>query len=120
GCHQRDPELRRPCGIVGKVAPASATVLSLGEAGTGKELLARALHDLSPRRDARFMAINCAAIPETLLESELFGYEKGAFTGAAKQTRGRIETAAGGTLFLDEVGDLPLTLQAKLLRFLQE
>src|SRR5438874_2043110 len=120
GIITRDPEMLRICRIVEKVAPTSATVLILGESGTGKELLARALHDLSPRRDARFMAINCAAIPETLLESELFGYEKGAFTGAAKQTRGRIETAAGGTLFLDEVGDLPLTLQAKLLRFLQE
>jgi two-component system, NtrC family, response regulator len=120
GIITRDPEMLRICRTVEKVAPTSATVLILGESGTGKELLARALHDLSPRRDARFMAINCAAIPETLLESELFGYEKGAFTGAAKQTRGRIETAAGGTLFLDEVGDLPLALQAKLLRFLQE
>src|SRR5438067_11780941 len=120
GIITRDPEMQRICRTVEKVAPTSATVLIHGESGTGKELLARALHDLSPRRDARFMAINCAAIPETLLESELFGYEKGAFTGAAKQTRGRIETAAGGTLFLDEVGDLPLTLQAKLLRFLQE
>jgi two-component system NtrC family response regulator len=103
-----------------KVAPTNATVLLLGESGTGKELLARALQQLSTRRDQRFVAINCAAIPENLLESELFGYEKGAFTGASKQTEGKIELADGGTLFLDEIGDLPLTLQAKLLRFLQE
>ena len=95
-------------------------MLILGESGTGKELLARALHDLSPRKERRFVAINCAAIPENLLESELFGYEKGAYTGAAKQTIGKFETADSGTLFLDEIGDLPLTLQAKLLRFLQE
>ena len=120
GIITRDAEMQRTCRTIEKVAPTSATVLILGESGTGKELLARALHDLSPRRQQRFVAINCAAIPETLLESELFGYEKGAFTGAAKQTIGKIETAANGTLFLDEIGDLPFSLQAKLLRFLQE
>jgi two-component system NtrC family response regulator len=108
------------CRTVEKVAPTDATVLVLGESGTGKELLARALHELSARKENRFVAINCAAIPENLLESELFGYEKGAFTGAAKQTPGKIETASGGTLFLDEVGDMALPLQAKMLRFLQE
>jgi two-component system NtrC family response regulator len=105
---------------VEKVAPTDTTVMVLGESGTGKELLARSLHGLSGRRESRFVAINCAAIPENLLESELFGYEKGAFTGAAKQTPGKIEISSGGTLFLDEVGDMPLALQAKLLRFLQE
>ncbi|MEJ2139618.1 MAG: PEP-CTERM-box response regulator transcription factor [Gammaproteobacteria bacterium] len=108
------------CRMVEKVAPTNATTLLLGESGTGKELLARALHSLSDRVDKPFVAINCAAIPDSLLESELFGHEKGAFTGAVKQTRGRIETADTGTLFLDEIGDMPLALQAKLLRFLQE
>jgi two-component system NtrC family response regulator len=108
------------CRTVEKVAPTDTSVLILGESGTGKELLARSLHELSSRNEHRFMAINCAAIPENLLESELFGYEKGAFTGAAKQTPGKIETASGGTLFLDEIGDMPSSLQAKLLRFLQE
>jgi two-component system NtrC family response regulator len=108
------------CRIIEKVAPTNATTLVLGESGTGKELMARAIHTLSPRARKAFVAINCAAIPETLLESELFGYEKGAFTGAVKQTPGKIETADGGTLFLDEIGDMPLALQAKLLRFLQE
>jgi len=120
GFMTRDPEVLRVCRTTEKVAPASATVLIQGESGTGKELLARALHDLSPRRDQRFVAINCAALPETLLETELFGYEKGAYTGAAKRTFGKFEMASGGTLFLDEVGDLPMALQAKLLRFLQE
>ncbi len=115
-----DPGVLRLCRTVEKVAATSATLLILGESGTGKEVVARALHDLSPRRNERFVAINCAAIPENLLESELFGYEKGAFTGAVKQTLGKIETAHRGTLMLDEIGDLPLPLQSKLLRFLQE
>jgi len=114
------PGMVRVCRTVEKVAPSDATVLLLGESGTGKEVLARALHRLSNRASERFVAINCAAIPEALLESELFGYEKGAFTGAAKQTIGKIEYASKGTLFLDEIGDLPQPLQAKLLRFLQE
>ena len=107
------------CRMIEKVAPADVAVLVLGESGTGKELIARATHTLSGRAGGRFIAINCAAIPEQLLEAELFGYEKGAFTGAAKTTPGKIEYADGGTLFLDEVGDMPLPLQAKLLRFLQ-
>ena len=120
GIITRDPEMLRLCRTVEKLAQTNVTVLLLGESGTGKELLARGLHGLSQRRSERFVAINCAAIPENLLESELFGYEKGAFTGAAKQTPGKFETAHRGTLFLDEIGDLPLALQAKLLRFLQE
>ena len=108
------------CRMVEKVAPTNATTLLAGESGTGKELLARALHSLSARVDKPFVAINCAAIPENLLESELFGHERGAFTGAVKQTRGKVEMADSGTLFLDEIGDMPLALQAKLLRFLQE
>jgi len=120
GLISRDPGMLKVCRSIEKVAPSSASVMLLGDSGTGKEVLARALHQLSSRHQRRFMAINCAAIPENLLESELFGYEKGAFTGAAKQTLGKVELAHGGTFFLDEVGDLPMSLQAKLLRFLQE
>ena len=120
GVITRDPIVLKVCRNVEKVAPSDATVILLGESGTGKEILARALHQSSARREKRFMAINCAAIPEALLESELFGYEKGAYTGAVKQTPGKIELAHEGTFFLDEVGDLPMALQAKLLRFLQE
>lgn len=108
------------CRMIEKIAPTNVTALLLGDSGTGKELLARALHRLSPRAEKRFVAINCAAIPENLLESELFGHEKGAFTGAVKQTIGKVEMAEGGTLFLDEIGDMPMSLQAKMLRFLQE
>ncbi|WP_203308501.1 MULTISPECIES: PEP-CTERM-box response regulator transcription factor [Sphingomonas] len=113
-------EMARVVRTVERVAPADVSVMLLGASGTGKELLARGLHDASPRARGAFVAINCAAIPETLLESELFGHEKGAFTGAVKTTPGKIEMAAGGTLFLDEIGDVPLALQVKLLRFLQE
>lgn len=119
GLLTRDPEMLRVCRTMEKVATTNATVMLLGESGTGKEVLARGLHE-SSRRKGRFVAINCAAIPENLLESELFGYEKGAFTGAVKTTPGKIESAHGGTLMLDEIGDLPMALQAKLLRFLQE
>ena len=108
------------CRTIEKIAPADVTTLITGETGTGKEVLARALHDLSPRRNKPFAAINCAAIPENLLESELFGYEKGAFTGASQSKQGKVEMAHGGTLFLDEIGDMPLPLQIKMLRFLQE
>src|SRR5262245_9846218 len=112
--------LRKVLKEVETVAPTNSTVLIHGETGTGKELVARALHDLSPRRDRTFVKLNCAAIPTGLLESELFGHEKGAFTGAITQRVGRFELANGGTLFLDEVGDIPLELQPKLLRALQE
>ena len=120
GLITRDPEVLRVCRTIEKVAASDATVLVLGESGTGKELIARGVHAASPRSKERFVAINCAAIPDNLLESELFGYEKGAFTGAVKTTPGKIETAHRGTLMLDEIGDLPHSLQAKLLRFLQE
>lgn len=103
-----------------KIANTDVSTLLLGESGTGKEVFARSIHEHSPRKDKPFVAINCASIPENLLESELFGYEKGAFTGANKTTLGKIETAQGGTLFLDEIGDMPIGLQAKMLRFLQE
>ena len=103
-----------------KIASTDISTLLLGESGTGKEVFARSIHEHSPRKDKPFVAINCASIPENLLESELFGYEKGAFTGANKTTIGKIETAQGGTLFLDEIGDMPIGLQAKMLRFLQE
>lgn len=114
------PNMLDVCRTVEKIAPTQVTCLILGESGTGKEVFARAIHNLSENRDGRFVAINCAAVPENLMESELFGYEKGAFTGAAKRTLGKVEVAGNGTLFLDEIGDMPLALQAKLLRFLQE
>ena len=120
GIVTRDPAMLKLCRSLEKVAPSDATVMLLGDSGCGKELLARALHGLSGRQDHRFVAINCASIPEQLLESELFGHEKGAFTGAAQQTLGKIELAHQGTFFLDEIGDMALPLQAKLLRFLQE
>lgn len=116
-CSQK---MHQICRLVENIAPTNLSVLLRGESGTGKEVLARALHRLSPRAKGPFVAINTAAIPENLLEAELFGYEKGAFTDAAKQTKGKIELADGGTLFLDEIGDMPLALQPKLLRFLQE
>ena len=119
GLMTRDAEMLRIARTVERVATSDASVLLLGESGTGKEVLAQGLHQAS-KRSGRFIAINCAAIPENLLESELFGYERGAFTGASKTTIGKIETAHGGTLMLDEIGDLPQSLQAKLLRFLQE
>lgn len=114
------PEMVKVARTIERVANTNVSVMLLGASGTGKELLARGLHEASDRAGGAFVAINCAAIPENLLESELFGHEKGAFTGAVKTTEGKIEQAQGGTLFLDEVGDIPLPLQVKLLRFLQE
>src|SRR5690349_2668265 len=114
------PEMTKVARTIERVANTDVSVMLLGASGTGKELIARGLHQASNRRGGAFVAINCAAIPENLLEAELFGYEKGAFTGAIKTTEGKIELAAGGTLFLDEIGDVPLPLQVKLLRFLQE
>lgn len=120
GLITNDPQLLKICRQLEKISPTTVTCTLLGESGTGKEVMARAIHQLSPRKNKRFIAINCAAVPENLIESELFGYEKGAFTGANKTTIGKVETANEGTLFLDEIGDMPLNLQAKLLRFLQE
>ena len=120
GLVSRDPGMLQLCRQVERVASSSASVMLLGDSGSGKELIARALHRLSGRHEQRFVAINCAAIPADLLESELFGHEKGAFTGAGQQTLGKIEMANGGTFFLDEIGDMAMGLQAKLLRFLQE
>ena len=120
GIFGRTPLMRKVFSLIDSIAPTDATVLVLGETGTGKELVAKALHELSPRRDKPFISVNCAAIPETLIESELFGHEKGAFTGAIKRKSGRFEEAHGGTLFLDEIGEVPLSMQAKLLRALQE
>ncbi len=114
------PEMLKVARTIERVAAADVSVMLLGASGTGKELLARGVHEASGRKNGPFVAINCGAIPETLLEAELFGHEKGAFTGAVKTTEGKIELAQGGTLFLDEVGDIPLPLQVKLLRFLQE
>ncbi|HXW15538.1 MAG TPA: sigma-54 dependent transcriptional regulator [Terriglobia bacterium] len=120
GMMGHSPSLRRVYRLARLVAPRQTTVLLTGETGTGKELVARALHMLSPRRENPFVVINCAAIPEPLLEAEMFGYNRGAFTGAFQSRMGRIQTAHGGTILLDEVGDLPLSMQAKFLRFLQE
>jgi formate hydrogenlyase transcriptional activator len=114
------PNFRALLAEVARVAPVDSAVLIQGETGTGKEVIARAIHEASPRRNHRFVALSCAAIPSALLESELFGHERGAFTGAWAQTKGRFQMADGGTLFLDEIGDMPLELQPKLLRALQE
>ena len=114
------PEMKRTFSMVEKVAPTDMTVLILGESGTGKEVFARAIHRMSARKDKPFIVVDCAALPESLIESELFGYEKGAFTGADVARAGKFESAEGGTLFLDEIGNLPLSVQAKLLRFLQD
>jgi formate hydrogenlyase transcriptional activator len=116
----RSPKFHAVLADVDRIAPVDSAVLIQGETGTGKEVIARAIHEASPRRNHRFVALNCAAIPSALLESELFGHERGAFTGACTQTKGRFQMADGGTLFLDEIGEMPLELQPKLLRVLQE
>ncbi len=120
GMISSDPAMQKVVKIIGKIAQTSVTCTILGESGTGKEVLARVIHSKSDRSDKPFVAINCAAVPESLIESELFGHEKGAFTGATTKSEGKFERADTGTLFLDEIGDMPLNLQAKLLRFLQE
>jgi transcriptional regulator with PAS, ATPase and Fis domain len=114
------PAMRHVYDLTHKVAPRDTTVLITGESGTGKDLIAQAVHGISPRRKSPFIVVNCAAIPEALLEAELFGYAKGAFTGALQSRIGRIHAAQGGTLFLDEIGDMPLSLQSKILRFLEQ
>ena len=115
----RSPAMRRLDRTLCLIAPKEVDVSLIGESGTGKEVLARRIHALSPRRDGAFIPLNCAAVPEALFESELFGHEKGAFTGATERMKGKLEPAHGGTLFLDEVGDMPLNAQGKLLRFLE-
>ena len=112
--------MKRVQEMIARIATGDASVLVNGETGTGKELVARRIHAMSPRREGRFVAINCAAVPHTLFESELFGHAKGAFTGAIRDQAGRVEIAEGGTLFLDEIGEIPPALQSKLLRFLQD
>src|SRR5205085_9637194 len=114
------PKMQEAFALIHQVAPSRAAVLITGESGTGKELAARAIHMLSPRKAGPFVAINCAALPDSLMESELFGHEKGAFTGAVERRAGAMELAQGGTLFMDEIGEMPIGMQAKLLRVLED